>query len=628
MRPFRLLLPLLLVCSIASAADNAADLARNYRSLSTGSAVTLSNVALTSGRMRVNFASATAAPVKAGDRVIGTFYKGAGTLEYTADDPIEHPVLRTNLKNARAAAEVATSGANLVVKGKVSEVLWLDGAAAPSGANAASIESDFAANRTVFNNIQNGFREAFLITQLLNAPAAKSVYAELRGDDEWTYVYDPAIEQHESLIRLFTYNFDDRARRQERYPATISDISLGRTRRDRVPYPAIMTALDYDVTQVDEKNVTIVANETIVPTTANQRAFWLHIDQLTYANREVKPRELHVKSATLADGTALSVAENASDIIVSLPRAAAAGQPQQIKFTLQGDILYGPNGSSYWLLRDDWYPQFALGAQRHTVHGITRAKVPYVPISGGVEVSRKTEGGMNVIETSIDRPVNFFAVAAGKFKIDQETRDGLTLRTALYVHGNNAGMKKLKDLVFATVKYYEYFLGPFPMKELSVVQVDDYGWGQAPAGMVFITNEAFSPLATYTDQLFSEGINERVAHEIAHQYWSSGFTWGFEDQWLTESFAEYSAALFLKKFQGDAVYKRLVAHWRGDAKVSASFAPIPLASRIENPNDYTERNYVYLLYGKGPWLLAKLHEQVGDEAFLTFMKSYMKTFNG
>jgi len=31
---------------------------------------------------------------------------------------------------------------------------------------------------------------------------------------------------------------------------------------------------------------------------------------------------------------------------------------------------------------------------------------------------------------------------------------------------------------------------------------------------MFITSEAFSPMLTETDQFFSQGINERFAHEI------------------------------------------------------------------------------------------------------------------
>jgi len=157
--------------------------------------------------------------------------------------------------------------------------------------------------------------------------------------------------------------------------------------------------------------------------------------------------------------------------------------------------------------------------------------------------------------------------------------------------------------------------------------MNDLGWGQAPAGMVFITSEAFQPLLGDDNQMYSEGINERIAHEIAHQYWGTAVRMpSFDEQWLTEAFAEYSAALLLKKFQGDAPYKRLIAHWKAGANESHKLAPIPLANRITTPNN-RDWNRFKLLYDKGPYLLAVLSKQVGDETFMTFLKSYQKSFH-
>jgi aminopeptidase N len=100
----------------------------------------------------------------------------------------------------------------------------------------------------------------------------------------------------------------------------------------------------------------------------------------------------------------------------------------------------------------------------------------------------------------------------------------------------------------------------------------------------------------------------------------------FEEQWLTESFAEYSAGLLLKTMQSEAVFKRLVNTWRARGAVSAKTASIPLANRVYTVNDYAH-DRVNLLYNKGPYLLAVLHKQVGDEKFLTFLKSYQKSFH-
>jgi aminopeptidase N len=67
-----------------------------------------------------------------------------------------------------------------------------------------------------------------------------------------------------------------------------------------------------------------------------------------------------------------------------------------------------------------------------------------------------------------------------------------------------------------------------------------------------------------------------------------------------------------------------VSSWRTRAKQAAAIAPIPYASRIAK--DETGARTA-LLYDKGPLLLYAIHKEIGDTPFLTFMKSYTKSFN-
>ncbi len=219
-------------------------------------------------------------------------------------------------------------------------------------------------------------------------------------------------------------------------------------------------------------------------------------------------------------------------------------------------------------------------------------------------------------------------VQAGKYATYEEKRGDRTIRVATYGMRNDRAAKQLTALSYGLIDYYEYFLGPFPFNEFNIIQMNSYGYGQAPPGTMFITNEAFNPTQTEVDQIFSEGINERFAHEIAHQYWAYVVRMPSpEEQWLSESFAEYSAALALKKLKGEGVYNRLVSTWRGRAKDGLSVAPIPYANRIRGDSRMSFRERFALLYNKGPYLLYALHKELGDTQFLTFLKSYTKSFN-
>ena len=66
-----------------------------------------------------------------------------------------------------------------------------------------------------------------------------------------------------------------------------------------------------------------------------------------------------------------------------------------------------------------------------------------------------------------------------------------------------------------------------------------------------------------------------------------------------------------------------MSHWKRTARTSPTTrAPIPLANRVYVANDAVRRGEIRrgLLYGKGPLLLAALHRELGDEAFLAFLR--------
>jgi aminopeptidase N len=244
-------------------------------------------------------------------------------------------------------------------------------------------------------------------------------------------------------------------------------------------------------------------------------------------------------------------------------------------------------------------------------------------------VSRVLKSVLVVLETRLEQPVQFAVVLAGKYDYEEQTKNGVTVRVATYAVKNTRAMKQLADLAFSIIEYYEQFLGPFPFPEFNILEINAWGFGQAPPGVMFITKEAFNPLMGERNQLFSQGVNERFAHEIAHQYWAHVVKMpSFEEQWLTESFAEYSAALFLKQFKGNATYSLLVNHWKTRASFAADASPIPLANLVSVPNDFVTRFAIRtgLIYDKGAYLLAALHKELGDDTFFTFLKSYQKTF--
>src|SRR5262249_61716109 len=54
-----------------------------------------------------------------------------------------------------------------------------------------------------------------------------------------------------------------------------------------------------------------------------------------------------------------------------------------------------------------------------------------------------------------------------------------------------------------------------------------------------------------------------LAHEVAHQWWGQAVGWrNYHEQWLSEGFAQYFAALYAQKFRGEDVFSGVVRQMR------------------------------------------------------------------
>jgi hypothetical protein len=468
--------------------------------------------------------------------------------------------------------------------------------------------------------------------QKFSFPSVKRVIAQFSGGrDNILYDYDDAEDRDESIYTVAPYaNFTGDKRIQQRlYLNTLSDQPVGHDHWTAAKPPFALVGVDMNLT-ADGDNAKAEVIETIVRPVAGENVLRFSMADEEIVKENVAARTFHVRSVTDEQGRALPFDHQFSDLVVDVSGLTAPSI--KLKFAIDGDFLVREGGDNAWQLGlgEPWFPlPRQLGAMAYTVHSLVKVKKPFIPFTPGKTLARREDGDYNVVETVLDKPVAFTMVQAGKYHVYEEKRGERTVRVATYGLPNDRAAKQLTNLAYGIIEYYEFFLGPFPWSEFNIIQMNTYGYGQAPPATMFITSEAFNPTQTEEDQFFSEGINERFAHEIAHQYW--GYVVreaSSEDTWLSESFAEYSAAIALKKLmpRGDAVYNKLVSHWKGGAKMGVNVAPIPYANRIEGDGSVSFRQRFALLYEKGPYLLYTLHKELGDTTFLTFMKSYQKSF--
>jgi hypothetical protein len=589
--------------------------------------------------LEIALGTGVACPVLAGEAKIGWFYSGTASFRYLSRDRIEYPVLRFNAKSEGRVEVKDVDGGSLAVTGSARTVFF----AASSGALPALAGADTEAPVSAFQKHRTAFaRYGGLSTPHLFAAAAldrwttPAVRVELgEGDGPLLYTFEPTDERSESLEILGEYVTSDREVRRELRSTILSEQPIARDRRVPVPAPFSVTAVDYELTASGGDSVAIQARTTIVPARDGIRVLRFELPGRILTSSgpgESSERTYRVASVTDGKGGPLDFDQARGYVIVDLARSLAKGEAPDVVFHVEGNYLVRPNGDNYWILEGaEIFPQPERSGAQYTSHGLIRVKKPFRAFASGTTVRRAEDGEDNVVEVRSDLPTDLLAVVAGKYSSSEETRDGLTVRVSTYAAKNPRSQTQLTELAFGMIRHFERFLGPFPNSEFNIVQVNDLGWGQAPLGVMLITNEAFDLLLPEDlKQIYTEGINERFAHEIAHQWWGHAVRVpNPNERWLSESFAEYCAGLMVKRAQGKGRLDNLKASWKVRGKEASHVAPIALADRITFRDIPTYESYrVGLLYAKGPWLLSRLNDEIGDEKFLTFLKSYQKTLRG
>ncbi len=619
-----------LVTISLQAQQTVASLAEIFDSLKVGdSTAVAAGTVIRQGNMEFTLTGGVAAPVLAGQETIGYFFKGRGSYVYRVTDKDEVVVAGSNAKRAASLGFTEKDGTATVTDAFDRALFWMGGVPMPkiqAAGGGESLAAAFAEHETAFQRDVSMPAVHQFILQRLNAPKKALFRAELAGgSSDGVYVYDEADRGMETLYVL--QRGSGRVSRNMAFPITISDHPIARSLR-KMPEPRFqLTGIDYTLL-ADGNDAKLTITETFTGYRPGVTA--LRLDQFNIVYDEDAERTVRVKSAKDEKGNELSLDHRADELIVGLTAPLTPNATAKVTFEIEGNFLVRPSGDSFWQLGvAPWFPQPDLVEQYYTVHSVVKVKNPFVPFAPGKTVHRGNEGEFNVVENVIEKPVQFAVVHAGKYYSEEETRNGVTVRVATYAGKNSRAIKQLTNLTFGIIESYQFFLGPFPFPELNIIEMNTWGYGQAPPGTMFITKEAFNPIQGELNQMFSQGINERFAHEIAHQYWGHVVKMpSSEEQWITESFAEYSAAIFLKRLKKDGTYESLVRHWQKNASDASKYSSILTANRVrirgDNMTQFMTRTG--LIYDKGAYLLAALHKELGDQLFLSFLKSYQTNF--
>jgi len=355
--------------------------------------------------------------------------------------------------------------------------------------------------------------------------------------------------------------------------------------------------------------------------------------------------------------------EEDAGLYVILPEGLAKGSRHTLAFEYAGDQVIVKAGAGNFNVgaRTSWYPSVDAFNDRATFDLTFHYPQRYTLVAVGNLVKETKDKDTAVSEWKSDVPLAVAGFNYGEFKrktvksatgieiealANQELPDSLR-QFAEYLQGNTWTPSSLMDRAVseadASVQVFNRFFGPTPFTRLAITQQPAFNFGQSWPSLVYLPVSAFLD-ATQRYQLlqagtfrFNDFIQEVTPHEVAHQWWGHMVGWAtYHDQWLSEGFADFSAALFLQATRkSPADYLKFWEHQRETILNKNQFGqspndagPLWLGLRLDTPkNPY---GYAGLVYPKGSYILHMLRQIMwdagtGDDKFIAMMKDFVKT---
>ncbi len=174
-------------------------------------------------------------------------------------------------------------------------------------------------------------------------------------------------------------------------------------------------------------------------------------------------------------------------------------------------------------------------------------------------------------------------------------------------------------------RFYQSVIGDAPYESFTLALVEsDLPGGHSP-GYFAVLNQPRpdTPFVWHNDPAnFHRYPEFFLAHELAHQWWGQAVGWGnYHEQWLSEGFAQYFAALYAQHHHGDETFGAVLRHMRRWSIDQSAQGPVYLGNRLGHLRSES-RVFRALVYNKGGVVLHMLRRLIGDEAFFRGIRRF------
>lgn len=390
-------------------------------------------------------------------------------------------------------------------------------------------------------------------------------------------------------------------------------------------------------------------------------------------------RPVEVLFRDSARGRALRPDQNDVFMVVA-PELLAAGSVHEVEFEHEGAVIEDRGAGVYALAaRANWYPRAHMEFAEYELEfrypkeltlvtpgevvderiedewRITRRRTPPIRVAGfnlgDYALTTKVTGGLTVnvygnrgLDPALaPRPVATVIPATRGVRPPPLARAGrpdpLAATTTIVQTPPPPDPLARLEAVAADVStallYFTGLFGPPPLRTLTVSPIPGT-IGQGFPGLIYLSTLSYlDPEArpqsarTQRDQTFFSEL--MVAHEVAHQWWGNTVTSAsYQDDWLLEALANYSAMLWIEKQKGPQALARILGDFRADLQLPGdggpheAFGPLSWGYRLEAAASV--ETWRVITYEKGAWVLHMLRARLGDEAFFAMLAELRRRY--
>jgi ABC-2 type transport system permease protein len=222
------------------------------------------------------------------------------------------------------------------------------------------------------------------------------------------------------------------------------------------------------------------------------------------------------------------------------------------------------------------------------------------------------ENGRRYFHYTMDGPIPAmaFALTSARYAVKRDNWKGVALE--IYYHpGHEYNLERMMQGMKDSLDYCTTNFGPYPHRQLRIVEFPRYQFFAASLPNTIPYSESIGFIAK------SDPRNPRdidvpyyvTAHEVAHQWWGLQFLSANVQgaTMLTESMAQYTALMVMKKAYGPQNARRFLQHELEGYLVGRAFErkrELPLL-RVEGQE--------YIRYQKGSLVMYALQDYIGED---------------